>query len=69
MGLASALAFVREGARVVAVGRDQESVAEAGAALGGCGVAFQAEATDPETAPGPFNSAWRSSPASTASFT
>ncbi|MBI5384848.1 MAG: SDR family oxidoreductase [Verrucomicrobia bacterium] len=50
MGWASALAFVREGARIVAVGRDGESVADTAKALGDSGVAFAGDAAQPQTA-------------------
>jgi len=50
IGLAGAKAFVREGARVVVVGRSEESVTKARAALGKKGVAFSGDAMNPETA-------------------
>lgn len=50
MGLSAAKAFVREGAQVVAVGRDEESCSEAGMLLGGNGYVLCSDAKDPRTA-------------------
>ncbi|MCU0398422.1 MAG: SDR family oxidoreductase [Cyclobacteriaceae bacterium] len=50
LGLSASLAFVREGAHVVVVGRNQESVAEAQQQLGASGVALAGDATDENTA-------------------
>jgi NAD(P)-dependent dehydrogenase (short-subunit alcohol dehydrogenase family) len=50
LGLSASLAFVREGAHVVVVGRNQESVAEAQQQLGASGVALAGDATDKNTA-------------------
>lgn len=51
MGLSAAQAFVREGARVVVVGRNPESCAKAEAELDGNGLAMSGDASDPKTAP------------------
>lgn len=50
MGLSGAKAFVREGAKVVVVGRDAESGKRAGEELGAAAVALSGDATDPATA-------------------
>jgi NAD(P)-dependent dehydrogenase (short-subunit alcohol dehydrogenase family) len=50
IGLAAALAFVREGARVVVVGRDQENANKAGHLLSGSGVAMTGDASQENTA-------------------
>lgn len=50
LGLSASLAFVREGAHVVVVGRNQESVAEAQQQLGVSGIALAGDATDENTA-------------------
>lgn len=50
IGLAGAKAFVREGARVVVVGRNDESGRKARAELGENSVALAGDATHPETA-------------------
>jgi NAD(P)-dependent dehydrogenase (short-subunit alcohol dehydrogenase family) len=51
LGLSAALAFVREGARVVVVGRKQESAAEAENRLGKNGLAITGDAAEEDTAP------------------
>lgn len=51
MGLSAAQAFVREGARVVVVGRNPESCAAAESLLDGDGLAMSGDASDPKTAP------------------
>ena len=51
MGLSAALAFVREGAQVVVVGRNSESCAAAEQRLEGNGLAMSGDASDPQTAP------------------
>lgn len=51
MGLSAALAFVREGAHVVVVGRSAESGAAAERQLDGNGLAMSGDAADPQTAP------------------
>lgn len=51
MGLSAALAFVREGAQVVVVGRNPESCTTAEQQLDGNGLAMSGEASDPQTAP------------------
>ncbi|UHG90010.1 SDR family NAD(P)-dependent oxidoreductase [Spirosoma oryzicola] len=51
MGLSAALAFVREGAQVVVVGRNAESCATAEQQLDGNGLAMSGDASDPQTAP------------------
>ena len=50
MGLSAAKAFITEGANVVVVGRNEESVAKAKKLLGKNGEALSADATDPKTA-------------------
>lgn len=50
LGLSAARAFVTQGARVVVVGRNPESVAEAGRTLGGNALALAGDAANPETA-------------------
>lgn len=50
IGLASALAFVEHGARVVVVGRSPESVGKASSMLNENGVAITGDATHPNTA-------------------
>ncbi|MCW5911405.1 MAG: SDR family oxidoreductase [Cyclobacteriaceae bacterium] len=50
IGLSAAKAFVREGANVVVVGRNDDSVSEAGKALGAQAVALAGDATRPDTA-------------------
>lgn len=50
LGLSAAKAFIREGARVVVVGRNPESAETAEAMLGENGVAFVGDASDPATA-------------------
>ena len=50
LGLSAAEAFVREGARVVVVGRNSESVATAQRELGSNAKAIQGDACDPKTA-------------------
>ena len=49
LGLAAAKAFVSEGARVVVVGRNTESVAKAESALGQAACGLAGDATDPQT--------------------
>lgn len=49
MGLAAARAFISEGARLVVVGRKQESVREAGQLLGKNATAIGGDAIDPAT--------------------
>jgi NAD(P)-dependent dehydrogenase (short-subunit alcohol dehydrogenase family) len=51
LGLSAAQAFVREGARVVVVGRNSESVDTAQRELGSNAKAIQGDACDPKTAP------------------
>lgn len=51
LGLSAAQAFVREGARVVVVGRDAEHVEQAQRVLGPNTVALSGDATRPDTAP------------------
>lgn len=51
LGLSAALAFVREGANVVVVGRNPESGAAAERQLNGNGLAMTGDAADPATAP------------------
>jgi NAD(P)-dependent dehydrogenase (short-subunit alcohol dehydrogenase family) len=51
LGLSAARACVAAGAKVVAVGRNPDSVAAAGQALGADGRVFNADAADPATAP------------------
>ena len=50
MGLSAAKAFITEGANVVVVGRNEESVAKAKKLLGKNAEALSADATDPKTA-------------------
>jgi NAD(P)-dependent dehydrogenase (short-subunit alcohol dehydrogenase family) len=50
MGLSAAMAFVREGAQVVVVGRNPESCAVAEKQLDGNGLAMSGDASDPQTA-------------------
>ncbi|WP_420148257.1 SDR family NAD(P)-dependent oxidoreductase [Spirosoma sp.] len=51
IGLSAALAFVREGANVVVVGRNAESCASAEQHLNGKGLAMSGDASNPQTAP------------------
>lgn len=51
LGLSAAKACAAAGGRVVVVGRNANSAADAGVTLGGAGHAFVADATDPATAP------------------
>lgn len=51
MGFSAAQAFVREGARVVVVGRNPESCATAESLLDGNGLAMTGDASDPKVAP------------------
>jgi NAD(P)-dependent dehydrogenase (short-subunit alcohol dehydrogenase family) len=51
LGLSAARACVAAGAKMVAVGRDEETTAAAGQALGASSIAITADATDPQTAP------------------
>ena len=50
IGFAAALAFVEHGAKVVAVGRNPESVKKAGAAFNESGIALAGDASNPDTA-------------------
>lgn len=50
MGLSAAKAFVREGARVVVMGRNEQSVAAAGEQLGSSALAISGDATQTGTA-------------------
>lgn len=50
LGLSAARAFIEQGARVLAVGRNPKNVASFPAQLGKGALAFAADATDPETA-------------------
>ncbi|GAB3319650.1 SDR family oxidoreductase [Larkinella ripae] len=50
LGLSAAQAFVGQGARVIVVGRNEESCQAAEAQLGGFGLALNGDATDPATA-------------------
>ncbi|GAB3548526.1 SDR family NAD(P)-dependent oxidoreductase [Spirosoma fluminis] len=50
MGLSAAVAFVREGAQVVVVGRNSESCTAAEQQLDGNGLAMSGDASDPQTA-------------------
>ena len=50
MGLSAAIAFVEEGAKVVAVGRDPEHIKNASDKLKGTGIAIEGDATDETTA-------------------
>ena len=54
MGLSAALAFVREGAQVVVVGRNSESCTSAEQQFNGNGLAMSGDASDPQTAPKPL---------------
>lgn len=51
LGLSAAKAFGAAGAKVIVVGRDEEKVAAAEKDLGGRGLGFAADATDPKAAP------------------
>lgn len=51
IGLSAAIAFIANGARVVAVGRDDEYLQNAKQALGDQALVFAAEATDSKAAP------------------
>ena len=51
LGLSAAKAFVAAGASVVVMGRDEEKVEQAEKELGGRGIGFVADATDPKAAP------------------
>jgi len=55
LGLSAARAVVGAGAKVVVVGRDGDKVAAAEKELGGKGIGFVANATDPKTAPAAIN--------------
>src|SRR5437016_7354514 len=57
LGLSAARAFVEEGAKVVVVGRNPESVAQAQAVLGACGKALAADAVSSATAPAAIQAA------------
>ena len=59
LGLSAARACVAAGGRVVVVGRNPDSAAAAGEALGGAGRALAADATDPATAPRAIDEALR----------
>ncbi len=59
MGLSAAKAFVGEGARVVVVGRNTDSVSQAESALGQAARGLAGDATDPQTAPGAIDLARR----------
>ena len=50
MGFSAAKAFVAEGARVVVVGRNEQSVANAAEQLGNAALAISGDATQPDTA-------------------
>ena len=50
LGLSAALAFVREGANVIVVGRKKESAEEAGKKLGHSGLALTGDAAEEDTA-------------------
>src|SRR5664279_3335863 len=50
MGLSAAKAFINEGANIVVVGRNEESVVEAKRLLGENAEALSADATNPKTA-------------------
>ncbi len=50
MGFSAAKAFVQEGAKVVVVGRNEQSVANAAAELGSSALAISGDATQPDTA-------------------
>jgi NAD(P)-dependent dehydrogenase (short-subunit alcohol dehydrogenase family) len=55
LGLSAAKAFVNAGAKVVVVGRDETKVTAAEKELGGPGIGFTADATDPNAAPAAIN--------------
>lgn len=55
LGLSAARAFVAAGARVVVTGRDEEKVKSAEKELGGKGIGFVADATDPKAATAAIN--------------
>ncbi len=59
MGLSAAKAFVGEGARVVVVGRNTDSVSQAESELGQAARGLAGDATDPQTAPGAIDLARR----------
>jgi NAD(P)-dependent dehydrogenase (short-subunit alcohol dehydrogenase family) len=59
LGLSAARAFVREGARVVVVGRNEKNVRIAARRLGRHGRALAGNAADPETTPGAIAEAIR----------
>jgi NAD(P)-dependent dehydrogenase (short-subunit alcohol dehydrogenase family) len=50
LGLSAATAILRAGGRVVAIGRDDEHVADAASALGSTGLALASDAADPSAA-------------------
>ncbi len=50
MGLSAAKTFIHEGARIVVVGRNEQSVKEAGEILGESAIAFSGDATQTDTA-------------------
>lgn len=50
MGLSAARSFIREGARIVVVGRNEQSVHAAGEELGDAAIAFSADASQEDTA-------------------
>lgn len=50
MGLSAARIFTQEGARIVVVGRNEQSVKQAGDTLGEAALAFSGDATQPDTA-------------------
>ena len=50
LGLAAAKAFVREGARVLVVGRNADSVSQAESAIGRAAIGLAGDATDSQTA-------------------
>lgn len=50
MGLSAARSFIREGARIVVVGRNEQSVHAAGEELGEAAIAFSADASQEDTA-------------------
>src|SRR6185369_2957595 len=55
IGLSAAKAFITAGARVVALGRDQETSTEAEKVLAGNGLAITADATDPKASVAAIN--------------
>jgi NAD(P)-dependent dehydrogenase (short-subunit alcohol dehydrogenase family) len=55
LGLSAAKAFVGEGARVVVIGRNAESLGQADATLGQAARSLVGDATDPRTAPKAIN--------------